>query len=381
MEVTVTGDFKTEDIIPLLERTVGAVPKRADAPAKLDEKLRHPAMADFNFSKDLTYDSSIDKTLVCLFWKTPGGEDKKLARRLNMLKAVFYDRVFKGLREDMGETYSPSTGLNISETYPDDGYIITLSSGVMRNKDAVRNAIARIADDLGKGNVTQEELDRARNPILNSMDRAQRDNGYWTSVLRDSQAKPERLAQQRESIPDVKAITVEEVNKLAKDIFGKGEHLNLNILPDQSGRREAPALLKSRRTTRGHPGRRLHGGFCIHATAVKTIKKDSGKNDYAIIISEETAAMPEWKAVADKLAEKHGGSIVTVKDSMFAKLDTLKKMAPRFMAVVARPEEIDRVLVNDLHRLTRPPGRRPVRGLHLGHRHGLHPAGRHEDSL
>lgn len=35
--------------------------------------------------------------------------------------------------------------------------------------------------------------------------------------------------------------------------------------------------------------------------------------------------MPAWKAVADKLAEKHGGSIVTVKDSVFSKLDTLKK--------------------------------------------------------
>lgn len=38
MEVTVTGDFKPEDIIPMLERTVGALPKRADAPAALDEK-------------------------------------------------------------------------------------------------------------------------------------------------------------------------------------------------------------------------------------------------------------------------------------------------------------------------------------------------------
>ncbi|KAA5510553.1 insulinase family protein, partial [Bacteroides caccae] len=205
MEVTVTGDFKPEDIIPMLERTVGALPKRADAPAALDEKLRHPAMADFNFSRDLEYDSSIDKTLVCLFWKTPGGEDKKLARRLNMLKAVFYDRVFKGIREDMGETYSPFTGINISETYPDDGYIFTISSGVMRNKDAVRNAIAKIATELGKGNVTQEELDRARNPILNSMERAQRDNGYWMGLLKDSQARPDRLTQQRESIPDVKA--------------------------------------------------------------------------------------------------------------------------------------------------------------------------------
>ena len=38
--------------------------------------------------------------------------------------------------------------------------------------------------------------------------------------------------------------------------------------------------------------------------------------------------MPDWKAVADKLAEKHGGTIVTVKDSVFSRLDTLKKMAP-----------------------------------------------------
>lgn len=353
LEVTVTGDFKTEDIIPMLERTVGALPKRADAPARVDGKLRHPAMADFNFSRDLTYDSSIDKTLVCLFWKTPGGENKKLARRLNMLKAVFSDRVFKGIREDMGETYSPMTGISISETYPDAGYIFTLSSGVMRNKEAVRKAIANIADSLGKGNVTQEELDRARNPILNSMSRSLRDNGYWSSMLKDSQAKPERLAQLKESIPDVKAITVEEINKLARDIFGKGEHLNLNILPDHPAAEAPPAEKQAEKKSAKAPAAVSTAAFCIHATPSKTAGQAAAKNGYAIIISEETAAMPEWKAVADKLAEKHGGVIVPVKDSIFAKLDTLKKIAPRYLAVVARPEEIDRVTVNDLHRLTR----------------------------
>ena len=48
----------------------------------------------------------------------------------------------------------------------DSGYIITMSSGVMRNKEAVRSAIARIADDLGKGNITQEELDLSLIHIL-----------------------------------------------------------------------------------------------------------------------------------------------------------------------------------------------------------------------
>lgn len=355
MEVTVTGDFKNEEMIPLLERTVGALPKRADAPAKLDDQLRRPEMTPFNFSKDLDYNSTIDKTLVCLFWKTPGGEDKKRARRLNMLQAVFSDRIFKGIREDMGETYSPFTGIKISETYPDDGYIFAMSSGVMRNKTAVRDAIAKIALDTGKGNITQEELDRARNPILNGMERSRRDNGYWMGVLKDSQAKPERLTDQRESMNDVKAITVEEINTLAKDIFGKGDHLNLNILPDNPAKEAPPAEKQADSSAKAAVST---AAFCIHATASNTTKKavaatPAKTSDYVIIISEATAAIPEWKAVADKLAEKHGGTIIPIKDSIYGKLDTLKKQAPRSMAIVARPEEIDRVLVNDLHRITR----------------------------
>lgn len=241
MEVTVTGDFKPEDIIPMLERTVGALPKRADAPAALDEKLRHPAMADFNFSRDLEYDSSIDKTLVCLFWKTPGGEDKKLARRLNMLKAVFYDRVFKGIREDMGETLFPLHRHQHQRNLP--GRRLHLHHQLRRhaqqgrrpqrhcqNRDRTRQG-EHNAGGTGPGAQPHPQFHGARPARQRLLD----------GLLKDSQAKPDRLAQQRESIPDVKAITVDEVNKLARDIFGKGDHLNLNILPDHPATEAPPA--------------------------------------------------------------------------------------------------------------------------------------------
>ena len=55
----------------------------------------------------------------------------------NAPTSVSYTHLDVYKRQDMGETYSPSTGINISETYPDDGYIITMSSGVMRNKDCL----------------------------------------------------------------------------------------------------------------------------------------------------------------------------------------------------------------------------------------------------
>lgn len=167
----------------------------------------------------------------------------------------------------MGENpIPPSPWHNISETYPTTATSSPSAPASCATRTPSRNAIAKIATELGKGNITQEELDRARNPILNSMERAQRDNGYWTGLLKDSQAKPDRLAQQRESIPDVKAITVDEVNKLARDIFGKGDHLNLNILPDHPAT-EAPPAEKQADQIRKSPGRPsprrlLHSRHC-----------------------------------------------------------------------------------------------------------------------
>ncbi len=355
MEVTVTGDFKPEVIIPMLESTVGAMPRRADAPAKVDEKLSHPDMIPFNSAKDLEYKSTIDKTLVAFFWKCTGADDKAMVRRLTLLEGILDARMFKGIREDMGETYSPSTGLEVTENYPDCGYFRVMSFGVMRNKEAVGKAIAKIGTGMASGNITAEELDRSRNVLLNKLARAQRQNAYWQNMLSDCQVRPDRLQQHKIAVDDLKSVTVEEINELAKKIFGKSEYLNLNILPDNPTL-ETPPAEKREATPKAEPTAAPAAAFCVHATPSKkpvVHKKETPNKRYVVLISEKTNALPEWKAVAQTLAAKHKGKVVTVKDSIFTKKDELKKMAPRYMALVAQPEEVDRNTVNDLHRLTR----------------------------
>ncbi len=353
LEVTVTGDFKPEEIIPMLEKTVGALPQRAAAPAKVDEKLRHPDMIDYNTVKDIEYNSTIDKTLITFYWKCPGGDDKSMLRRLTLLEGILDARMFKGIREDMGETYSPSTKLSASETYPDDGHFIVLSSGVMRNKEAVGKAIAKIGTGMGDGNITQDELDRSRNILLNKLTKQLRNNGYWQSLLSDCQVRPDRLVQHKLAIDDIKSVTVEEINALAKKIFAKGEFLNINILPNNPAA-ETPPAEKQEGTPKVEPTAAPAAAFCIYATpSKKPVAKETPSKRYVVLISEKTASDPEWKKVAQTLAAKHKGLIVTVKDTIFAKKDELKKMAPRYLALVARPEEVARPVVNDLHRLTR----------------------------
>lgn len=347
LEVTVTGDFDVATIIPLLERTVGAVPARAPKPAVVPDEIKNPEMITFNSKHDLLYESTIDKTMVCSYWKLPAVTDKKSMRRMNMLRAILKDRMFKGIRENMGETYSPSTRISVSEIFKNSGYIASMSSGVMRNKELVYKAMADIASKLANGEepLTQDELDRSRNPLLNGMERSYRSNAYWQGLLSDSQQKPERMQEHREAVEDFKSITLEEMKALAKEVFGKGEILNINILPDNPKEEVAPAATPA------------SFSYSVNVTASTVAKKKFDVQElsspYAVLISADTAKLPAWKNVASTLARKHKAKVFTYEGSVYSKLDVLKKYAPRYIALVGQPEELDRTTVNDMHRMTR----------------------------
>ena len=75
---------------------------------------------------------------------------------------------------------------------------------------------------------------------------------------------------------------MEEVNKLAKDIFGKGEHLNLNILPDHPAA-ETPPAEKQADKADSPQAAVSPAAFCVRTTVIQTVNKDSGKNGYRCV--------------------------------------------------------------------------------------------------
>lgn len=86
--------------------------------------------------------------------------------------------------------------------------------------------------------------------------------------------------------------------------------------------------------------------------------KDPGKivpaaKEYAVIISEKAAKDPAWRKVATTLKNRYSGTIIAWKGDIASVEEKLKKQAPRYIAVVALPEELDRVVVAKLHRMTR----------------------------
>lgn len=85
----------------------------------------------------------------------------------------------------------------------------------------------------------------------------------------------------------------------------------------------------------------------------KAPAKQSSTADYVVLVSKATQSKPEWMKVADALVQKRNAKLVVYDASVEKSLSAIKQASPRLMALVAPPEEIDRVLVNSLHRVTR----------------------------
>lgn len=76
-------------------------------------------------------------------------------------------------------------------------------------------------------------------------------------------------------------------------------------------------------------------------------------NDYAVIAGKDVMGDAEWGVVAESLKTKHQAVLITYRNSVDEILPQLKKIRPRYVAVVERPENLNRDYVIDFNRLSR----------------------------
>lgn len=75
--------------------------------------------------------------------------------------------------------------------------------------------------------------------------------------------------------------------------------------------------------------------------------------EYLVLMSEKTAADKAWYATADKFLKRYKGQPLYWKNNVTETEEKLKKIQPRYVVVIAKPEEIDRVMISELHQMSR----------------------------
>ena len=91
--------------------------------------------------------------------------------------------------------------------------------------------VDKITADLGNGDVSSDELTRAKVPIIEAVKRSQQANGYWVQNLRDAQTDPRRLDRIRKGISGYEAVTADDVRAIASTYLKPDRFWRLKILP------------------------------------------------------------------------------------------------------------------------------------------------------
>jgi len=214
LEVSVAGDFDIDAAIDAAAKTIGALPKRDARPA-LDD-LRKASFPSQPFARDFSIATSAPKSLVAVYWPTCDGTDTRRAKRLVVLANVLSERVRAKARDQLGGAASPSVASSASDTFPGYGYMVAIVQVDPPRAKRIQDLVVSVAGDLASIGVTQDELDRVKNPLLTSVLETERTNRYWMTVLGKAQEMPEVLDWARTRHADFESITKAEIDALAK---------------------------------------------------------------------------------------------------------------------------------------------------------------------
>ena len=234
LEISIVGAFESEAaVIEMVGRTFGNLAERADEkPAYVSEReVRFP---EEKTDKTYGYESEIAKGLLMVYWKTDDMWDIERTRRLSLLSSVLRDRLRLKIREELGEAYSPYARNTSSDAFTGYGYLFATVESDPEGLAGLAEIIRGISEDIRESGVTEDELERAKEPLLNMLAEYRRNNNYWLdSVLQSSQETPQRLDWARSIVDDFKGVTAEELSDLAKEYLGADRAFAVSVVPEE----------------------------------------------------------------------------------------------------------------------------------------------------
>jgi len=231
LELSIIGDIDIEATIALAAKTFGALPARSAKPAY--EAERRVAFPSAGTAQERKVPTEIARGNVFVFWPSDDALDAPRNRRLGVLASVIEDRLRLKIREGLGGAYSPQAANSGSDTFPGFGYLLVQIGVDPAQAPTILAAVREIAETLRTGGITEDELQRAKQPILTQIVESTRTNPYWLgAVLSACREQPQRLDWARTRTSDVTAITREEIDAFAAKYLRPERLVSYVVLPE-----------------------------------------------------------------------------------------------------------------------------------------------------
>jgi len=231
VEVTIVGDITVDKAIAAVAATFGALPHRPD-PSPAVASAQDPGFPAAASPTTITHTGRADQAIGYVAWPTSGFyADPQQARINTILTDVLQLRLIDRLRLGEGVTYSPAARSSSSFVWPRWGYISAQVEAPPARLDGFFSAVAAIAADLRTHDVGADELERAKKPQIESVEKLMATNEYWLGALSGAQRDPRRLDAIRTAEAQLERVTAADVRKAAETYLRDDTAWRLTVKP------------------------------------------------------------------------------------------------------------------------------------------------------
>jgi zinc protease len=221
------GNFKVQEIIPLLEKYIGSLPSTG---RKETWKDVEPGFPKGHVAVDVPKNSE-PQSLVAMVWKGDFKWKDKYRQGFAMLMNLLSIKLRESMREEQSGVYGVSFNGNPVK-YPEPKYTITSSWGC--NPDSISKLSQTLLDEMAKikkEGPTTEDLNKVKETLIRERETKLKENNFWVSALQNLYLYGDRLLTLEEYKTYVNSFTSKDIKKVAGKYLDTEHYVKVALTP------------------------------------------------------------------------------------------------------------------------------------------------------
>ena len=229
IDIAIIGDIDEDAAIKAVAESFGALPKRSKM-AQISGNAIPVKFPQDRQTLTLFHKGKDDQGYLQTFWPTTDNKDQKSDLTRRLLSGVMQLLLLDEVREKLGATYSPGANSYAADEFDGYGFMSASVIAAPDKMDIISAAIKKVTQELRDAPVSEDTLLRARKPILESIEKSERENGSWVDLTLNAQLKPEKLDRRRNRIALLTQMTPADLQVSAQQYLTDAALLEIRIV-------------------------------------------------------------------------------------------------------------------------------------------------------
>ncbi|MGX5688297.1 M16 family metallopeptidase [Arcticibacter tournemirensis] len=226
---TFVGSFKDQEIRPLLEQYLGALPSSKRKEEAKDLGIYPPAG---EITKNV-YKGQEDKATVRLIFSGDYKYSDENNNRLDALAEVLQIKLIERLREEESGVYSPGAGASYSKN-PRNRYSVTVAFGCApANVDKLVNATLDEINKIKQNGALAGDIEKYVAEERRTTETQLKQNGFWAGYLTSNYQLNEDPLKILTYLDSLKKITPESLKTAANEYLSGSNLIKFVLLPEK----------------------------------------------------------------------------------------------------------------------------------------------------